>query len=96
MDYEFKTTFWTDFSIADRFGEKAVKDTFKRAFKEWKHDVVYLTELALVLNEKCWNHFNTGNFDLSGLYADLFYKANDYARGHLKGEELEYYFHIMD
>lgn len=44
--YKPKTTFWQDFSIADRFGADAVKDTFNRAFAEWKTDHVYLTELS--------------------------------------------------
>lgn len=30
----FSTTFFMDFSIADRFGDDAIKDTFQRAFKE--------------------------------------------------------------
>lgn len=47
--YKPKTTFWEDFSIADAFGGAAVADTFKRAFKEWRNDVVYITELAMVL-----------------------------------------------
>ena len=96
MDYEFKTTFWTDFSIADRFGEKAVKDTFKRAFKEWKHDVVYLTELVLVLNWKCWDHFSNGNFNLSGLYANLYDEADGYACSNLTGEDLQYFLRTTD
>lgn len=33
---EVKTTFWEDFSIAERFGLSAIQDTFNRAFKEWK------------------------------------------------------------
>ena len=36
--YELQTTFWEDFSIADRFGLTAILDTFNRAFKEWKED----------------------------------------------------------
>ena len=40
MSYEFKTTFWMDFTIADKFGIEAVKDTFKRAFSEWKTDYI--------------------------------------------------------
>ena len=34
--YQPKTTFWMDFSIADKFGIAAIKDTYNRAFKEWK------------------------------------------------------------
>lgn len=36
--YELQTTFWEDFSIADRFGLSAIQDTFKRAFEEWKNN----------------------------------------------------------
>lgn len=32
--YEPKTTFFSDFTIADAFGAKAVQDTFNRAFAE--------------------------------------------------------------
>lgn len=32
--YQPKTTFWMDFSIADRFGTEAIVDTYERAFKE--------------------------------------------------------------
>ena len=34
--YELQTTFWEDFTIADRFGLSAIQDTFNRAFEEWK------------------------------------------------------------
>ena len=52
---ERKTTFMLDFSIADCFGNKAVTDTFKRAFKEWKNDVIYMAEFVCVLNPKIGN-----------------------------------------
>ena len=35
------TTFYQDFSIADNFGINAIKDTFKRAFNEWKDDISF-------------------------------------------------------
>ena len=38
----FTTTFPSDFSIADRFGVNAIKDTFNRAFGEWKGHYKYL------------------------------------------------------
>ena len=43
-----ETTFWDDFSIAERFGENAILDTYKRAMKEWKSNYKYLTELVIV------------------------------------------------
>ena len=94
--YETFTTFWEDFSIADRFGAKAIKDTYKRAFNEWKSNYKYLTELILVLNWKCWDFYYEGNRTYSMLYEELYYEANDYARENLKGDEFRYYFEVTD
>ena len=54
--YEVKTKFWEDFSLAERFGLSAIQYTFNRAFKEWKEDYEFLTELVLVLNRKIWQY----------------------------------------
>ena len=55
--YECFTTFFEDFTTAEKFGLNAVKDTFNRAFKEWKSNYKYLTELTMVLNWKIWQHY---------------------------------------
>lgn len=88
------TTFFEDFSIADNFGISAVKDTYNRAFNEWKTDYKYLTELVMVLNWKSWQWENNEAF--CELYSDLYYKARDYALSNLKGEELTYFFRTTD
>ena len=93
--YEPQTTFWEDFSIADKFGIEAVKDTFERAFKEWKDNVEYLTELALVLNHKGWQWYER-NEAMSRMYFKLWEKADAYACENLKGEEASYYYRITD
>lgn len=93
---KFTTTFWSDFSIADAFGEEAVKDTFNRAFEEWKSDYRYLTDLVMVVNHKCWEHYEKGNERLSYLYSELYYKADAYACENLKDEEAKYYFRTTD
>ncbi len=96
MPYEMKTTFWMDFTIADAFGAAAVKDTFKRAFDEWKSDVVYVTELTLVMNWKCWEQYEKGNTSLSALYSDLYYEVREWCLDNLKGEDFEYFFETTD
>ena len=93
--YEPITTFYEDFSIADKFGAEAIKDTFNRAFKEWKRDYKYLTELVMALNWKCWR-WSEENQTLSKLYATLFQKAYDYAMENLKDEELTYFIRTTD
>ena len=40
--YVHKTTFYTYFSIADKFGASTIQDTYNRAFAEWKNDVEVL------------------------------------------------------
>lgn len=93
--YKPKTTFWQDFSIAECFGKDAIKNTFKRAFNEWKSNHVYLTELVMILNWKLWS-WESENRELSRLYNEFYEKADQYAIENLKGEELNYYLETTD
>lgn len=93
--YELKTTFWEDFSIADFFGIDAVKQTYKRAFEEWKSNYEYLTELVMILNHKSWQYAEK-NPALSQVYVDLFYESQDYGYNNLKDEELSYFIRTLD
>ena len=94
--YKQITTFWSDFSIADNFGLSAIKDTYKRAFNNWKSNYKYLTELVMVLNWKIWQYHEEGNMKYAELYNELWGKADSYACGHLKGEELAYFYRTTD
>lgn len=104
-------TFWSDFSIADAFGINAIKDTYKRAFAEWKSDYKMLTELVMVLNHKIWEWWDESNAlskwdnstsqyvkfnDYSELYNSLWEQADAYAMDNLKGEELRYFLEVTD
>lgn len=93
--YELQTTFWEDFSIADRFGLTAIQDTFNRAFEEWKEHYKYLTELILVLNHKIWQYHDTCP-EFAALYNSLWEKADLYAVENLKGEKLDYFYEVTD
>lgn len=94
--YTPKTTFWQDFSIADRFGTDAIRDTYKRAFGEWKDNYVYLTELVMVLNHKSWQMYDAGKYDASELYVALYEQACEYAYVNLAKDELRYFNRILD
>ena len=89
------TTFWNDFSIAEVWGIEAVRDTFNRAFSEWKSNYKYLTELVMVLNHKIWQWYET-NEDLARLYNAIWEKADNYGCENLKDEELEYFYQTLD
>ena len=93
--YEIKTTFGNDFDIAEAFGLDAIRDTYNRAFNEWKTDYEYLTELVLILNWKIWQHYEHNN-DMAELYNSLWQEADTYARDNLKGQELAYFYRVTD
>lgn len=93
--YELQTTFWEDFSIVDRFGIAAIKDTYNRAFNEWKNNYKYLTELTLVLNHKSWLYYDIRP-NIAKLYNSLWEKTDQYAMENLKGDELNYYLNVTD
>lgn len=60
VGYDLMTTFWEDFSIADKYGIAGVKDTYKRAFDEWKGNYKFFTELVIMKAIANWLHCMTG------------------------------------
>ena len=108
--YKPKTTFYTDFSIADAFGTGAIRDTYERAFNEWKTDTEYVTELVMVLNWKSWEHHDRGllaeqegdtltadwHTDLVELYCSLYEEADAWCMDNLTGEDLSYFLRTTD
>ena len=94
--YEPKTTFWQDFNIADAFSDQGIRDTFSRAFEEWKGNAVYLTELVMVLNHKIWQHYEGGHHRIAKLYDELWRTADEYAMKTLQGDDLQYYIRTLD
>lgn len=92
---DFSTTFWQDFSIADRFGRGSVIMTFNSAFNEWKSDYRYLTDLVTVLNHKIYQHFESDK-SLAVLYDKLWKEADAYAMETLKGDAMDYFLRVTD
>lgn len=93
--YEIKTTFWSDFSIADAFGIDAIKDTFNRAFNEWKNNTEYVTELACVMSWKSCAWYEKNN-EYSMLYAEYYHKVDEWCMNNLKGKDMDYYLKWTD
>ena len=100
MGYNYETTFWQDFDFAEPFGEDSIRDTARRCFEEWKDNILFLTELVMIINHKCWAHYRRGNDALSDIYADLYYEYNDKALDYLeeKGnkDDIHYYIRTLD
>lgn len=89
------TTFFEDFTIAEHFGIKAIKETYHRAAREWVFDYKYLTELVIVLNLKTACYLLSGS-RLYEVYDELWSEAAQYVENKLKGDELEYYIRKTD
>lgn len=113
--YTMFTTFWDDFAIAERMGIivqngqyvrtdvnrgiVAIEDTFNRAFKEWKTNYKYLTELVMVLSWKSSRFSSPPVADIeeySELYAKLFTQARNWALDNLKDEAFAYFWETTD
>ena len=98
-DYQEKrpsSTFFADFSVADYFHENAIKDTYNRAFNEWKGNLEMLTELVAALNHKIWYWYER-NDSYSKLYDSLWRQADEYLKENFtKKEEVAYWFNVLD
>ena len=105
-DYERKTTYTSDFSIAEWCvpieGMSAIASTLRNALTNWRDDVEFFAEIIIVLNMKAWEHAARGNrqyaemysqlyLDTKCLYFDWFDKDN---KQH--GKAMEYYFDYVD
>lgn len=66
----FRTTFNTDFAIANAFGESAVRGTFRRAFAEWKRDYRYLTHLVVALNRQLFSRYEVERTLMASIRAE--------------------------
>jgi len=90
------STFYADFSVADVYGEKAIRETYHRAFNDWKDNVEMYAELVAALNHKIWAWFEQGVGKYSELYDRLWKKADAYGSEHFKGKDAAYYFQVLD
>lgn len=92
---EFKTTFFEDFTIADKFWIKAIKDTYQRAFTEWKNNVKYFTEFVVALNWKIWERYEKDK-NVAKVYNDLRIEADEFANENFKWDDLDYFYRLTD
>jgi len=92
------TTFTQDFMIAEAYGVPAIKDTFNRAFAGWKNSHKYLAELTMTLNHRLhsWFYRMGENDERTKLYNDLWQKAYDWGCANLKGDELSFFYSVLD
>lgn len=97
-------TFSSDFAIADWYGEKDVRDTYKRVKESWLNDYKAFTEVVVSLNMLSWANDTLRKQGFDGreqfirLYADLYRQAtDDFYKKYGKNEEAcDYFFQMTD
>ena len=94
--YTQRTTFWDDFTIAEKFGVSAIKDTYKNAFTSWKTDVVFITELVLVLNWKMLYMDEKHMTEKSVMYYKCWVELSNWCERHLEAGAYEYFLNVTD
>ena len=105
-DYERKTTYTNDFSIAEWCvpvdGMSAIASALRNALQNWRDDVEFFAEIIIVINMKSWEHAARGNKQYGNMYSDLYYLVRDLYfdwfddsnKQHDKA--MEYYFDYVD
>lgn len=93
--YKMTTTFFEDFTIAEKFGANGIKQTFENSFKCYKYNHVYLTELAIVMsNKSCWWYEKNNDFMM--MYAEYYRIVDEWCMNNLKEDELTFYLNATD
>lgn len=90
MGYKMKTPFYELFSIYDQANVDSVKGGYSILFNFYKDDYEILTELAMIINWKIWEHHGK-NAELERIYDILWSNIDAYAMANLKGRKLKYY-----
>ena len=76
-DYSRKTTYTSDFSIAEWCvpveGMSAIADTLRNALTNWRDSIEFFAEIIIVINMKSWEHAARGNNEYGKMYSELFY-----------------------
>ena len=97
--YQPITTYYTDFSYAEKYGEYGINQLFNEVFATLSKDPDFyykeLTELVMVLNWKIWEHYET-NEELAKLYNDLWAKLDFWVQDHLNDEHQKYFYRTTD
>lgn len=78
-DYKRKTTYTSDFSIAEWCvgveGMESIADTLRNALVYWHDSIEFFAEIIIVLNLKSWEHGARGNYNYSQMYGELYIAA---------------------
>ena len=94
------TDLWEQFTKIESNGKTAINDLAEASFEQYKNNIIYLTELVMVINHKCWYWSEQNNNYIARFYSDLYYeydkRAINYIEANLTPSALSYYFRTLD
>ena len=90
------TLFYADFKVAEAYGIKAVKDTFKNCGDLTKRDWKEVAELSVVLNHLLWEAYYAKNEPLAKLYDKLWREVDGLCHSWTDEDRATYYFNLTD
>lgn len=94
--YTQRTTFWDDFTLAEKLGVPDIERTYRNAFNSWKTDVVFITELVLVLNWKMLYMDEKHMTEKSVMYYKCWVELSNWCERHLEAGAYEYFISVTD
>lgn len=105
-DYKRKTTYTSDFSIAEWCvpvdGMSAIASTLRNALTNWRDDIEFFAEIVIVLNLKSWEHAARKNKEYAVMYQTLYLAAKDLyfdwydADNEQHDKAMDYYYDYVD
>lgn len=105
-DYSRKTTYTSDFSIAEwcvpAEGMSAIASTLRNALTNWRDSIEFFAEIIIVLNMKSWEHHARGNEEYSRMYSELYLMVKDLyfdwfdKDNNQHDKAIEYYYDYVD
>lgn len=75
------TLFYADFKVAEAFGTRALRDTYRNCGDLRTRDPKEVTELAVVANHLMWEAHDHGNDTLLKFYREIWDECNAAAYG---------------
>ena len=88
--YKPNANFYVEFSMAEPFGLSAIANVYDRLFLKSKDDYILITELAMVVNWKIYEHYDKEKW-MFKLYQSVWDQLDSYCRHNLKDDKLDYY-----
>ena len=95
-----KDEIWSDFDQVELEGEIAIKDLAEKYYKQFKDNIISLTNLVMVVNHKSWAWYELSNDELCTIYTELYYeyyeKIINYLDQAKRSEDLVYFIRTLD